>query len=50
MDVKKDEIGDALFSLLAVADELGIDAGAALDAALEKYSSRIDQKGDPGSK
>jgi NTP pyrophosphatase (non-canonical NTP hydrolase) len=47
--VKKDEIGDVLFSLLAVAESLNIDAEEALDTALEKYRERIDGKGDPGS-
>lgn len=47
--VKKDEIGDVLFSLLAVAESLDIDAEEALVTALEKYRERIDEKGDPGS-
>lgn len=50
LSVKKDEIGDVLFSLIAVAESLDIDAGEALDMALEKYERRIDEKGDPGSK
>ncbi|MFB6291801.1 MAG: MazG nucleotide pyrophosphohydrolase domain-containing protein [Candidatus Nanohaloarchaea archaeon] len=49
MEIKEDEVGDALFSLLAVAEDLGIDAGEALDTALEKYRSRIEEKGEPGS-
>ncbi len=49
LSVKKDEIGDVLFSLLAVAESLGIDAGEALDVALDKYEKRINEKGDPGS-
>lgn len=49
LSVKKDEIGDVLFSLLAVAESLEIDAGEALEIALEKYEKRIDEKGDPGS-
>jgi NTP pyrophosphatase (non-canonical NTP hydrolase) len=49
LSVKKDEIGDVLFSLLAVAESLDIDAGEAFDGALEKYERRIDEKGDPGS-
>lgn len=50
VDVKTDEIGDALFSLLAVAESLGIDAEKALEEALSKYESRIRSKGDPGSR
>jgi len=50
LEVKEDEIGDALFSLLAVANSLEIDAKEALDAALEKYRDRIEEKGDPGSR
>lgn len=50
MDVSQDEVGDALFSLLAVATGLGVDAGEALEAALEKYRDRIEQKGDPSSR
>jgi len=38
-----------LFSVLAVAESLDIDADEALDVALEKYERRINQKGDPGS-
>lgn len=49
LDVKKDEIGDAFFSLFAVANDLGIDAEDALNQALEKYESRISDSGSPGS-
>lgn len=49
LSVKKDEIGDVLFSVLAVAESLDIDAEEALNIALEKYERRIDEKGDPGS-
>jgi NTP pyrophosphatase (non-canonical NTP hydrolase) len=50
LEVKKDELGDAFFSLLSVANDLDIDLEDALDGSLEKYESRIDEKGDPGSK
>lgn len=50
ISVEEDEIGDALFSLLAVSSELGINAEKALGSALDKYESRIDEKGDPGSR
>jgi NTP pyrophosphatase (non-canonical NTP hydrolase) len=49
LEVKEDELGDALFSLLAVASDLGVDAGEALDKSLKKYSERIDGSGTPGS-
>lgn len=45
----EDEVGDALFALLALANELDIDAGAALDTALSKYEGRIESNGGPGS-
>ena len=47
--VKRDELGDALFSLLVFANSMDVDADAALDEALEKYERRIDATGDPGS-
>ncbi|MFB6115712.1 MAG: MazG nucleotide pyrophosphohydrolase domain-containing protein [Candidatus Nanohalobium sp.] len=49
LDVKKDEIGDVLFSLLAVSNDLGIDAEEAFNDAIEKYEERMNEKGDPGS-
>jgi len=49
VDVARDEIGDALFSLLLFADSLDVDADAALDEALAKYERRIAETGDPGS-
>lgn len=47
--VKSDEIGDALFALLAVAESLDVDAEEALDEALAKYRTRIEETGDAGS-
>lgn len=44
-----DELGDALYSLLALAEVCGVDANRALDAALEKYDRRLTQQGKPGS-
>ncbi|WP_135829288.1 MazG-like family protein [Halorussus halobius] len=44
-----DELGDALFALLALAASLDVDAGSALDESLAKYEDRIDETGDPGS-
>jgi NTP pyrophosphatase (non-canonical NTP hydrolase) len=49
IDVDTDEIGDVLFSLLALANSLDVDAGEALDEALAKYETRLDETGDPGS-
>lgn len=49
LEVKKDELGDALFSLISVANDLGIDLEEALDESLEKYEARIEEKGDAGS-
>ncbi len=49
LEVKKDEIGDVIFSLLAVSNELGIDAEDAFETAMSKYESRMEEKGDPGS-
>ncbi|MFT4892256.1 MAG: NTP pyrophosphatase (non-canonical NTP hydrolase) [Candidatus Nanohaloarchaea archaeon] len=50
LDVSEDELGDAFFSLLAVANDLEIDLGEALDKSMKKYGERIDEKGDPGSR
>ncbi|SDK04407.1 NTP pyrophosphatase, house-cleaning of non-canonical NTPs [Halovenus aranensis] len=47
--VSEDELGDALFALLALAEELDADAGAALDTALAKYESRLETQNDPSS-
>lgn len=49
LTVERDELGDALFALLALADDLGIDADAALAASLAKYEDRIDETGGAGS-
>lgn len=50
LEVREDEIGDALFSLLAVCNSLDIDAGEALETSLEKYRDRIEETGDAGSR
>lgn len=47
--VPDDELGDALFALLALADNLEVDAEEALETSLAKYESRIETDGDPGS-
>lgn len=47
--LSEDEVGDALFALLALADSLEIDASEALDTALAKYEDRLSEKGEPSS-
>ncbi|GGL59295.1 MazG nucleotide pyrophosphohydrolase domain-containing protein [Halocalculus aciditolerans] len=49
VEVKSDEVGDVLFSLLAVANSLDLDASACLDEAIEKYESRIEATGTASS-
>ncbi|WP_224335512.1 MazG nucleotide pyrophosphohydrolase domain-containing protein [Haloprofundus halobius] len=49
IDVKRDEVGDVLVALLGFADSLDIDASEALDDALSKYETRIEETGDPSS-
>ncbi len=39
-DAFADEMGDCVFSLLCLCDTAGIDAQAALDAAIAKYKAR----------
>ena len=47
--VPEDELGDALFALLALCVELDIDAGTALETSLSKYEDRLAETGDAGS-
>lgn len=49
VSVADDEIGDALFALLALADSVDVDAGEALETAISKYEDRIAEKGDASS-
>ncbi|MEF8808129.1 MazG nucleotide pyrophosphohydrolase domain-containing protein [Natronomonas sp.] len=49
VDVPEDELGDALFALLALCSELDVDAEDALETALAKYDGRIEDSGDAGS-
>jgi NTP pyrophosphatase (non-canonical NTP hydrolase) len=44
-----DEVGDVLFSLLAVAESVDVDAGDALDEAIAKYERRLDENATPAS-
>lgn len=39
-----DELGDALYSLLALAETCDVDAGEALEAALGKYERRFTEQ------
>ena len=43
------KVGDCVFSLLALCQELGIDAEAALREALDKYGARMAKAGRIGS-
>ena len=47
--VPEDELGDALFALLALCVELDVDAGMALETSLSKYEDRLAETGDAGS-
>jgi NTP pyrophosphatase (non-canonical NTP hydrolase) len=49
ISVSEDELGDALFALLATADAFDIDAGTALETSLTKYERRLEDTGDAGS-
>jgi len=44
-----DELGDALYSLLALAEVCGVDVGRALVAALEKYERRLAERREAGA-
>lgn len=45
----KDELGDCLFSLIALCCEMNIDAQEALEQAMLKYETRFIQNGNIGS-
>lgn len=49
LTVSEDELGDALFALLALAEELDVDAGEALATSLTKYETRMAEGDGPGS-
>jgi NTP pyrophosphatase (non-canonical NTP hydrolase) len=49
VEVGTDELGDALFALLATAEALEVDAGEALEASLSKYRRRIEETGSASS-
>ena len=46
----EEELGDSLYSLLTLAEACGVDAGRALQTALDKYEQRLKRHGDAGSK
>ena len=46
----EEELGDAFFSLIALANSLGVDLEIALDKALEKYETRLAERGIAGSR
>ena len=48
-DNLESELGDTFFSLVCVANELGIDLGNALNKVLEKYEYRFNTSGNIGS-
>ncbi len=45
----EEELGDCLFSLLCLAEALGLDGEAALERALAKYEKRFAATGQMGS-
>ncbi|OYR40903.1 nucleotide pyrophosphohydrolase [Halorubrum sp. Ib24] len=47
--IASDELGDALFALLALAETADVDAGDALAESLAKYERRLDASADAGS-
>jgi NTP pyrophosphatase (non-canonical NTP hydrolase) len=49
IELSEDEVGDALFALLALADSLEIDSDEALATAMAKYEDRMAKTGDPAS-
>ena len=46
---EKEELGDCLFSLLALASEMGVDIEEALQGALRKYEERFSETGEISS-
>ncbi len=49
LSVSRDELGDVLFATLALAEELDVDAEAALAESIAKYETRLDADGTAGS-
>ena len=46
----EEELGDAFFSLIALAESLDVDLETALEQALTKYETRLAEKGHCGSR
>ena len=46
----EEELGDAFFSLIALAESLDLDLETAMDRALNKYETRIAERGSAGSR
>ncbi len=44
------EFGDVFYSLVNIANQMGIDLERALNFSLEKYEDRIKETGSPGSR
>jgi NTP pyrophosphatase (non-canonical NTP hydrolase) len=44
-----EEVGDALFALVCVANAGGVDLEACFEGALKKYAARLEAHEDPGS-
>lgn len=49
LEITSTEVGDVMFSLLALADEADIDVDQALEDALDKYETRIGARDSPAS-
>ena len=45
----EEELADAFFSLVCIANSSGVNLETALEHALQKYRSRIEQNGEAGS-
>ena len=46
----EEELGDAFFSLIALAESLDVDLERALDRVLDKYETRLAERGNAGSR
>ena len=46
----EEELGDAFFSLIALAESLDVDLETALEKAVVKYEARLAEKGHSGSR
>ncbi|MFB9811537.1 MazG-like family protein [Haloarcula sebkhae] len=49
LSIREDELGDALFALLALCERLDVDADTALATALTKYEGQSGSDGTPAS-